>query len=181
MNRFIVLLIFMSVIPLSFAQNDGRYTGWFTITGTMLKKPTCIPQRITALNLGSMLENDKNGQWRRTEIKFTNCGLASPENNTGNPPGVYLSVKPDTVTTPELYNSGLWSNRYGDAENVGIKLKINDREIPPAGTGTTDLYKAIPSGGEVIFSVMGQMVALEGRTIKAGSVGTTISLIVTYK
>ncbi len=168
-----LLLLF----PISFAQCKDDYClyeGEFYISGTILRKPFCQLAESEILDLGTMTTEMKQSDWGSIDLQFYDCDIRTDENPQGNTTGVSLAISPDLNPSAPL-----WENRDGSAENVGIRLRIEGRDISPQGTGSQPLVKDAGADGTVSFKIEAQMVAT--GQVSVGSVKRHISFVATYK
>lgn len=153
-----------------FAQ--AQSTGEIQFSGEVTSA-TCTMNPIDTVNLGSISTRTLTGVgtyggWGHTTIQFTDCELG------GDLSSIELTVGAGVSANG---NTDLWENTYGQAEKVGIEVKIDGQAVPPAGT-TAPIIATI-SGSTVEYRVSGRMAALGQAT--EGAVGTTLNIVASYK
>lgn len=163
----------------SFAQSSTS-NGTIRFTGEVLKA-ACTVAPVTDINLGSAATKTldaagKSTGWATGSIVFYDCDTTPDASGTGSTPisAVNLAIPKGTADSTV---DTLWANLAGDAKNVGLELKVNNKNVTPAGETFDDLE--ITASGVLRVPVQARMQATGAAT--EGTFITTVAFTATYK
>ena len=165
----------LTVCDLVFSQ--GQPTSKTVMFTSEMVKGTCVLMPVKPIHLGSLstrslATNGAKGPWGSSRIEFTDCNLDSDYTDLYSS-SVYLTIQPGTAAPN---NANVWSNKLGNAKNVGIELMVDGKLVGPKGV--KDL-KTVITGSTAYYAVRARMVATGKAT--EGEVATIINFVADYK